>query len=174
MTMSDERILLLNPQNDGVTHINIYSRGQTRLGRLLTNLADKPVVHPTYGRFRTAEGLWYYLRTGMTCEDLRSMSGFEAKIKGRELPIVWHDNFKEEFQIACRSKLDNDPELMKVFVESTLPFEHYYFYESKKTSAAGDTVEALKARYKIIEPKDGRWLTEFWMALRIELQAVVA
>lgn len=148
------------PKTDGIDHINLYTRGKTRLGRLATNLAELHVAHPTYGRFRTAEGLWYYLKTGKCHEELRAMSGFEAKRHGRTLPSVWNKDFRAEFEIGLREKVLCNKELYELFIESTLPFAHYYVYESKKPD-----VEP-----KIIAPKDGAWIIEYLTRLREELK----
>lgn len=34
---------MINPLEDGITHINVYSKGATELGRLLTNFAHTPL-----------------------------------------------------------------------------------------------------------------------------------
>ena len=47
-------------EDDGVTHINVYSRGVTSLGRSLSNLAECNIEHQYFGHFRTLEGLWFY------------------------------------------------------------------------------------------------------------------
>ena len=45
------------PKDDGVTHINIYSKGQTELGGLLSNFSRTPFVHPKYGELAPFFGL---------------------------------------------------------------------------------------------------------------------
>lgn len=146
----------LDPSMDGINHINVYSKGKTRLGRLLTNLSDLPVYNPTYGRFRCGEGFWYYLSTGCQYEDLRSLNGFEAKRYGRTLPKVWMSNFQEEFKLSLKWKIENHAELRDLFYQSTLPFTHYYFYTSKKP----DVVP------KVIVPKGCDWMMEFFETIR--------
>lgn len=37
------------PDNDGITHINLYSKSRTVLGRQLSNFAHSPFKHPKYG-----------------------------------------------------------------------------------------------------------------------------
>lgn len=148
-----------NPLDDGIDHINVYTKGRTRLGRLLTNLADVKVVHPTYGTFRTAEGLWYYLRSGCKHEDLRALSGFEAKNRGKTLGVVWNDKFQEQFLIGVRAKVMDNDELMTLLKESSLPFAHYYFYGSPYADAPP----------KLVYPKDSDWQMEFYEELRKEL-----
>lgn len=172
--LSDQRIIELDPSQDGITHINFYTRGKTRLGRLGTNLADIPVEHPLHGRFRTAEGYWYYLKTGLKFDELRSLDGFSAKVAGRKFPNVWHNDFREDFITALRWKVDNHAELKQLLTESTLPLEHYYYYSGKGPVAIDQSlsrVEQLRKSFKIIEPSDVRWLTEFFTELRAELQA---
>jgi hypothetical protein len=51
----------IKPSEDGVTHINVYSRGNTELGRLLSNFAHTPFSHPEFGEFASVEGFWYWL-----------------------------------------------------------------------------------------------------------------
>jgi hypothetical protein len=66
---------------DGIDHINIYSKGKTELGRWLSNFSECAIKHPFDGYFNSVEAYWYYDITGN--EDLRLTSGFEAKQLGR-------------------------------------------------------------------------------------------
>lgn len=116
------------PSEDGVTHINIYTKGATRLGRDLTNLAPLGFVHPEYGAFACMEGFWYYLKTGMIHEDLRTVTGFKAKQLGRDYPRVENPTFNEDVLEGIRCKLRQHKRLRIALTESTLPFAHYYFY----------------------------------------------
>ena len=52
--------MILTPQNDGITHINVYSKGKTTLGRWLTNFAHTP-IDTIDGHFESIEGYWYWL-----------------------------------------------------------------------------------------------------------------
>lgn len=47
--------------NDGVTHINIYSMGETSVGRMASNFQESWTV-TELGTFRTLEGLYHALR----------------------------------------------------------------------------------------------------------------
>ena len=47
---------------DGIDHINIYSKGYTKLGRLLSNFTKSEFTHPIYGHFMSVEGFWYYIK----------------------------------------------------------------------------------------------------------------
>lgn len=50
-----------DPKMDGVTHINIYSKGKTQLGRVASNFAYFPFEIPNDGRFSSVEGYWHWL-----------------------------------------------------------------------------------------------------------------
>lgn len=118
----------LKVEEDGVTHINIFTRGATELGRLLTNPAYSPFTHPTYGDFDSVEGLWYWLKSGRCHDFLRTSSGISAKLAGRHLPEVFCQSFKEDVSIGIRQKIGQNPRIIELLAESTLPFEHYYWF----------------------------------------------
>jgi hypothetical protein len=121
---------LINPSDDGVTHINVYSKGRTRLGRGLSNFDHLRFVHPRYGTFASMEAYWYWVASGMTHDELRPLFGFSAKSQGIRLPKVNLIPF--EFQqlivegLIC--KISQHPDLLKDFIHSTLPFKHYFVY----------------------------------------------
>lgn len=110
------RSINMNPENDGIDHINVYSKGQTRLGRFLSNFADTPFDHPEYGRFRTVEGFWYWLMTGL--EELRHLPGWECKELGKRAKIK-------------RTQLEAYPRMKEMLQKNTLPLAHYYVYNGK-------------------------------------------
>jgi len=117
------------PKDDGVTHINLYTKGATPLGRGLSNLNSQyPFTHPQWGKWRTLEGLWYFLGTGCTHWELQTMDGFLAKKHGRGLPRVERPTFDRELKIGMLCKVMQNPELLELFLSSTLPFTHYYYY----------------------------------------------
>lgn len=118
----------IDPLKDGVNHINTYSKGLTALGKALSNFPRSPFHHPLWGSFDSAEGLWYYLSTGLQHEALRNLSGFKAKEFGKTLERVHNDRFDQDFRIGLIAKIVQNPELCKQLLESTLPFEHYYVY----------------------------------------------
>lgn len=143
-----------NPEEDGITHINIYSKGSTELGRLLSNFAHTPFIHPNYGQWCSVEGLWYYLRTGCHPEKkLRTLSGYQAKKYGRELMARTKkccevDNFfKEQILEGIRCKLRQHASLRGLLTNSSLPFEHYYYYGSN-------------GNYKVYDLPQFKWITE--------------
>ena len=124
-------------EDDGKTHINIYTKGNTPLGRFLSNLSLAPFTHPEHGSFACVEGYWYWLGTGMQHEMLREMLGFEAKAHGKKLekvpmePEVFEKCIKE----AITAKLRANPEMLNTLIDSTLPLAHYYVYYGKVVEA---------------------------------------
>lgn len=150
-----------NPEEDGLTHINVYSKAKTRLGRLMTNLTDLPFEHPTLGHWRCLEGLYYYLITGCRHEELRVMSGFEAKRHGRTLERVWNEQMQRQFCEGIRAKLQASEELQDLLRSSTLPFTHYYFY-------------GRPPQHKIVLPKGHDWMLTCWVRLRRQLREGVS
>jgi len=118
----------VTPVTDGVNHINVYSRGRTELGRLLSNLAHTPFEHDRYGKFASVEGFWYWLKSGQCHEDLRELYGYQAKKAGMRYPKVHVEDFNKEILLAIDMKLQQHPDLLKMLRESRLQLEHYYYY----------------------------------------------
>ena len=120
----------LDPTLDGIDHINIYSKGRTEIGRMLSNFSYSPFTHPRYGYFKSVEGFWYWLKTGKRVEILRNLYGFNAKREGKIHGVVECENFNQEILEAIRCKLRQNRFILEMLVESNLPFEHYYWYGS--------------------------------------------
>lgn len=120
--------MIIRPSEDGITHINIYTKGATKLGKDLSNLAPIGFVHPVFGYFRTVEGFWYWRKTGGVHDALRECSGFEAKKLGKTLERVECLTFNEDVLEAIRCKLRQNVDLRIALTASELPFAHYYFY----------------------------------------------
>jgi len=138
-----------NPEEDGITHINVYSRGKTELGRWLSNFARSPIVTED-GHFMSIEGYWYWL--GCKDDKLKLTYGYLAKKLGRELGAPdWleGEEFKRKIKHAISIKLYTYPEKYRELKESTLPLAHYYNYGGK-----------------VVEPKQGRWIIEFLEEMR--------
>jgi hypothetical protein len=141
---------------DGEDHINIYSKGETILGRYLSNFTEQKFKDPYCGEFQSIEGYWYYNLTGDS--NLKNYSGYKAKKYGQDqLKKIerneWAVN-KQRIKIALLCKLTQGNTFrLNDFIKSTLPFKHYYKY--------GD---------KIVEPKEGKWITDFFEDLRRILQ----
>ena len=130
-TKPSGRPFILIPQipfDDGITHINMYSKGKTELGRQLSHFAPSSFTHPTHGPFASVEAYWYWASTGKQHEQLRALYGYKAKEAGKVLPKVKNDNFIREIEEAVRCKITQNPGLLQQFKTSVLPLTHYYVY----------------------------------------------
>lgn len=157
-----------NPAEDGITHINIYSKGKTELGRLLSNFAYTPFELTIYGKFASVEAYWYWLLLydggahpqGET-KKLRTLHGFAAKKFGKSLISKYlkdtqftdhSEVFKRKIKVALKAKLDCNPDIKKQLIESTLPLTHYYVFNGKVKEAGYE------------------WQVEWWEQTRRQLQ----
>lgn len=118
----------LNPLEDGKTHINVYSKGKTEFGRLLSNFAHTP-FDCSAGHFESVEGYWYWILTGD--DRLREMIGFQAKKFGRELPLIRNEVTEQDLEIAYRAKLNQTPGLKEMLLNNNLPLVHYYVQDGR-------------------------------------------
>jgi hypothetical protein len=127
---------MFNPKDDGVKFINVYSKGLTPLGRMLSNFYKSPFTCED-GKFVSIEGYWYWL--GLSPDNpnrdkLRLVSGFYAKKLGRELrgnSKYCDPNFKDKILKAISCKLDQHPEIMSLLKSSALPFVHFYCFSDR-------------------------------------------
>lgn len=125
--MINKKTHVFLPDDDGITHINVFPRGKTELGRLLAHFSKTPFVHPYLGAFNSMEGFWYYVRAKYPDEKLRTLSGPGAKFYGRNLEHRRFNEFKDIINDANYHKIDQNATIKKLLVESELPFDHYYF-----------------------------------------------
>lgn len=134
--------------DDGETHINIYSKGRSDLGRFLSNFTRSDTV-TDHGKFRSLEGYYHFLR-GLAAlrnckrdvrgyeqrlEDLRYVDGGFAQSLGRWIRsdfikdaihfVDLDDEFFAHFKSALTAKVEH-PEYKEKFYSSRLPFTHYY------------------------------------------------
>jgi hypothetical protein len=147
---------MINPEEDGITHINVYSKGKTALGRWLSNFQYCPIQTISHGRFNSIEGLWYYLGTDHPeKEKLRRLYGYQAKKIGKEMKKVSKvscPDFEVRIMEALSDKISIMPEdLHEDFYCSDLPLKHYYNYGGK-----------------VVDVKDCKWILEFLEKLRTE------
>lgn len=148
---------IFNPDMDGKTHINAYSKSKCELGRLLSNFAHTPFKCEN-GQFESIEGLWYWL----SCpedkrEILRTLYGFRAKEVGRQLRgSDWNNSetFKNAIKDGIRCKLRQNKTLIHMLYDSDLPIVHYYSYGNPP---------------KINIPQDGKWIWQYYEELRAKL-----
>ena len=128
---------------DGIDHINIYSKTETKLGRWLTNFAYSEFCVDNLA-FKSVEGYWYFLLSDCKLYDLCYLYGFEAKQYGKKFCSNKYDDNNIEFKVKIKKAIDekikSDKEMLKLFSESTLPFCHYYVYGDKKVDAGYDWI----------------------------------
>ena len=150
----------MTPDTDGFDHINIYTKGKTELGRGLTNLSSYSFTHEGV-MFKSMESFWYYHKLkmlGFPCNHLPKMSGFEAKKAGGEIKNNLSDNQFEEFKAimvdGMKCRLRQNRQLLKLLVDSDLPFKHYYGYGSTENG------------WKIVELERHNWQCELYEEIR--------
>lgn len=131
----------IDPKRDGIDFINVYSRGNTKLGRFLSNMYYAPIDTP-YGRFDTIEGYWHYLALPDTCPDkeqLMTVDGFHARKIGQALReqygTVERDDFETLISSALLEKLSSytDDWVEEYGKMDNLPLKHYYVLRNGKT-----------------------------------------
>ena len=137
-------------EDDGVTHINVWVKGKTELGRALSHFFESPFIHPFFGPFVSMEGFWHYIQSEERPDILRSLSGIAAKKKGKALTWAYVDNFHEIINGGNFYKIEQNPHLKEMFVNSTLPFDYYYLFTPK-----GDAAGLAPT---IVRPSGYEWL----------------
>ena len=126
---------MINPENDGIDHINIYSKGKTKLGRMLTNFSKFP-INTKDGTFMSVEGYWYWMSIEpcVEREQLRKCYGFWAKKIGKEIlktrQPAFDNNFEHKILLAIWYKFRRNANLILPEYKE-LPFYHYYNYGGK-------------------------------------------
>lgn len=139
-----------NPHDEGITHINIYSKAQSPLGRSLSNF-EKCSINTSIGKFESIEGLIFYL--GCFDDRLRNISGFTAKALGEQIDRgirLPEDVFRRLIVEAMCVKADKYRISIK---HSILPFTHYYHYGTK-----------------IIQLPKWGWQVEEWEKIRTRIK----
>lgn len=144
-----------SPNDDGVTHINVYSQAKTDLGRWLSNFTAGEVVSDIGGTFASMEALYHYLKIYRTyesqrmkahqdvikkLEELKTKSGRDAQLLGRDIKqlvrkkgVFTHEVPDEEFERifinALVNKLKSDEDMLtklKDEVSDGKVLLHYY------------------------------------------------
>ena len=179
------------PQLESITHINIYSKSLTDLGKMTSNFAYSPFEHPKYGRFNSMEAFWFYVGTGFQYGELRNLHGMQAKAMGSKIPKVQVDNFEGLIEEGIRCKVEQTPILQQMLTENHLPFKHYVFYGNVDNckvikGAGGGLLERtysqisreLGVSYKVIIAgsrtiADIRWLTRLVVDSKYRISEIV-
>lgn len=152
-------LFTFKPEEDGISHINIYSMGKTKLGKFLSHFFPVPVTHPKYGKFPTIENFWQYVSRGAKAQELRTLPPHIAKSRARQFPKVPIDGFDEMITELNEQKLRKVPKALEDFINSTLPFDHYYLIPSKKDGSLAK-----------VRPADSDKLVIMFENLRVKLR----
>lgn len=117
-----------NKATDGIDHINISPQGRTELGVLLAHYTESHFVHEYLGPFDSMEGYWYYVKSAVPDDKLRSLSGKQAYLYGKELPAIRRQFFREIIKDGNYFKISQNDRLRELFAASELPLTQYYNY----------------------------------------------
>lgn len=173
--------MILDPKNDGVDHINVYSKGATELGRLLTNFSRHTfTVHGE--SFSSLEAWWYWelLReAGVVLRwrneelpvdimalmlELKFAWGVNAKTIGTKLTAMYIPNrgapsveFRKRYAEAAAERLQSDLKLIRLLRDSHLPLVHYYWYGRAQ-------------KIKVVQDLKHQWVLDVWTDFRKQLQ----
>lgn len=144
------------PEDDGITHINVYSKGKTKLGRFLSNFTLCPVKIEGLGKFASIEGLWHYMSSQTGDVAYRSLYGSEAKTFKSKLPKqdslkVDDLEFKKIIKTAIMQKLLSNKDFRVELFTNPLPLFHYYTDPTKEV---------------VVDPIKHVWVIEFIESLR--------
>lgn len=150
--------LKIIPSEDSITHINVWSKGKTELGRSLSNFAHTPFKLPVQGFFASVEGYWYWLSSGGSYDHLRRLYGFSAKSAGSKLETVPMEEleFQDAIKKAMAAKIEQNENLKVKFIQSRLPLVHYLVY------GKNNEIVVYKQKHQ--------WQMDFLMEYRDKLQ----
>jgi predicted NAD-dependent protein-ADP-ribosyltransferase YbiA (DUF1768 family) len=146
---------LLSPRTDGIDHLNIYSRGRTTEGRLLSNFAATPFVLDGV-RFASVEA-WYQAprfdheamrrkvagMSGAPCKKLGDTQGKKAgePVRLFDGRLVPYDGagYRAAFGQAIRAKVAQNPDVRNALLATeSLPLTHYYVMMGRPIMPRGE------------------------------------
>lgn len=116
----------LDPDLEGITHINAYSQSRTKLGLALSNMSNIGFTHKQYGKFNTVEGFYWWLKTGKQTKFFKFGSGFDCRNLGKELSDFYVDFDINEVKRAIALKIFTNRNLLHLMLKNHLVIEHYY------------------------------------------------
>jgi len=169
----EKGLIFENPykvEEDGITHINIYTKAKTELGKLLTNLSNISIeveYNEKILKFKSLEGWWYFLKIkdlkNKECFELCDLSGFDCKTFGQkelkeleEKQLNNTDFFIDNILKSIRYKIFNS-KIKDLLKQSSLPFTHYYYYGNENN-------------FKVIDLTPNNWILEEIEKIRKELK----
>lgn len=147
----------LDVRNDGKDHLRIGAHARTLLGRLLANEALTPFRHPTLGHFSSLEAYWAYVKSGMRCEELRTLAGAHALRNNHACVRVPNPQFRRLIIEGLTAKIESHPQLQKLLAENRLEFIRYEVVDGELLVERGQPW-FLKALKKLVSEHRTRWL----------------
>lgn len=123
----------LSVNDDGRTHINIFSQAKTYLGRQSSNFTRAPFTYPPYGEFQSVEACYHWLATGKKHFFLKDKHGYAAKVAAEGLSKVPYNDFQLEVARAIYHRFDAHQDDLDMLLSSNLPFTHYYVFNGVVT-----------------------------------------
>ncbi len=152
---------------DGVHHVNVYSKGNTLLGKLLSNFAETN-INVEGEIFASVESWWYWMKmknlnetfllpifSVEQVEEIKNRPGFQAKEFFRKLykdKDLSCNPTKEQLKKIYLLKLEQHPQIKELLLQNELPLRHYYIVYGKQ-----------------IEPKEFLWTARLWQEIKNEL-----
>lgn len=141
-----------DPLLDGKTHINVYSKGATELGRLLSNFAHTPFLLWGEGYFHSVESWWYWVKMSNInnslllpifdenqLSEIKEQVGVFAKQYFRAINTLEDTYIFNPGRIQLKNvyiaKLKNHPRIKEMLFSNNLPMAHYYMMNYKKVNA---------------------------------------
>lgn len=160
MESKDNTSISYNPLEDGKTHLNVYSKAETEIGRLISNFAYCP-IETIDGHFNSIEGYWSWLsisEDNPEREKFRTLYGITAKKLKETLykagdPGRFDAEFSKKIRDAIHQKFQT--KTMRDALEKnrhllSLPICHYYYYGDKEASPK--IIDVTEKYPEFIEP----------------------
>lgn len=148
--------------DDGRTHINIDAFARTELGRMLVHQFPARFEHPEFGRFRSVEGFWGYVRDRDRDDRWRYVSGMAAKRETRNQGEVWLTDFHQIIMEANFFKIEQNAHIRELLIATDLPFDHYYIFRKKDAAPNNPGFP--------VRPQIAPWLTRGMDSIRTMLK----
>jgi hypothetical protein len=145
---------------EGVDHINISIKSNTKLGRFLSNRFKTPFTHPEFGEFQSIEGLWCFLSYEIPNpapeERVRKLQ-FNNTTKFVNILVKKKtEGFKNHIYETILSKIFTNVDMSKELTANKLPLLMYY------TDVDGVRVNI----------NHGDWLIPMFVKIRNQLESV--
>lgn len=142
------------PQTDGVDHINIHLWAKTPLGVMLSSEAECYFNHPTFGPFRSIEGLFHWITHQNVPDTIREAHGTKMAKRFPGYQPRRIGDIRTILIEAHIEKIMQNRSLITMLQNCTLPFTCYY------TNSSGLIIQVYKRA----------WLIEFFEAFRRHLR----